>query len=100
MLQTNPSEKKDPGFQFSLNLMVIGGTLLLCWIISLNKLVIHYFSSKLDLNSRQLYKINVMERETFQIFSERELYFTWLSFSLSLIGLITVIYKLVKTWRQ
>ncbi len=47
-----------------------------------------------------MYKINFIESETFQIFTTNELYLTWFSFSLSFIGLIIVIIKLVKTWKN
>jgi hypothetical protein len=99
-MQNDPLEKKDPGFLFSLNLMVLGGTLLLFVIISLNKLVIHYLSGKLDQSRGMLYEINIMESETFQIYNESELYLTWFSFGVSFIGLIIVINKLVKTWKH
>lgn len=99
-MNTEPTEKKDPGFLFSLNLMVLGGALLLFVIISLNKLVIHYLSGYLDQSRGILYEVNVMESETFKIFNESELYLTWFSFLLSFFGLVIVINKLVKTWKH
>jgi hypothetical protein len=94
--------RKDPlaGFMFSLNLMVLGGTLLLFTIISLNKLLVHYLSKQMQASGGMMYKINFIESETFQIFTTNELYLTWFSFSLSFIGLIIVITKLVKTWKN
>lgn len=100
VMNNEPTEKKDPGFLFSLNLMVLGGTLLLFVIISLNKLVIHYMSGYLDQSRGILYQVNVIESETFKIYNESELYLTWFSFSLAFIGLVIVINKLVKTWKQ
>jgi hypothetical protein len=99
-MQNDPLEKKDPGFLFSLNLMVLGGAILLFTIISLNQLVIHYFSGQLDQSKGMLYEINIMESETFQIYNESELYLTWFSFSVSFIGLVIIIKKLVKTWKH
>jgi hypothetical protein len=100
MMQKDPLEKKDPSFLFSLNLMVLGGTLLLFVMISLNKLMIHYLSGHLNQTNQFIYKIALVENETFKIYNERELYLTWFSFSLSFIGLVIVLSKLVKTWKN
>ncbi|MCF8254183.1 MAG: hypothetical protein K9H61_09950 [Bacteroidia bacterium] len=98
-MENQPSENRDPGFLFSLNLMVLGGGLLLFVIITLNKLVIHYASSFFDHNRGILYSINVMEGDSFSINNESELILIWFAFILSLIGLIITITKLVKTWK-
>lgn len=97
----NPEDDQknnDPGFLYSLNLMVLGGVLLLFAIISLNKLLNHYFSSNLEMSRGILYSVNEMEPDTFKIYSSSELYLTWLAFSLSALGLIITVNRLVKTW--
>lgn len=99
-MQSDPKQKNDPGFLFSLNLMLFGGTLLLFVIITLNKLLIHYLSDSLDHSRGMLYSINVMESDSFRINNSTELYLTWFAFVLSLIGLIAIINKLVKTWKN
>jgi hypothetical protein len=98
-MQSDPQQKNDPGFLFSLNLMLFGGTLLLFVIITLNKLFIHYLSDSLDQSRGILYSINVMESDTFRINSIAELYLTWFAFIVSLISLIIIIHKLAKTWK-
>ncbi|MBP7511924.1 MAG: hypothetical protein KA981_08335 [Bacteroidia bacterium] len=73
---------------------------LLFVIITLNKLLIHYLSDSLDHSRGMLYSINVMESDSFRINNSTELYLTWFAFVLSLIGLIAIINKLVKTWKN
>lgn len=97
-MQPHQNEEKDLGFLFSLNLMVLGGSLLLFFIISANKLSNHYFADSLNHSRGILYSVNVLEAESFDIRSEGELYLVWISFALSFIGLVIVIYKLAKTW--
>ncbi|MDZ4666358.1 MAG: hypothetical protein SGJ00_00600 [bacterium] len=98
-MQSDPKEKHDPGFLFSLNLMLLGGTLLLFVIITLNKLFIHYQSESFDHSRGMLYSINILETESFSINSVSELYLTWFSFLISLAGLVAIVVKLAKSWK-
>ena len=99
-MQEDQNKSGDPSFLFSLNLMVLGGVLLLMLIITLNKLVNHYFSQHLEMNRGLLYSINVVEADTFQIYSSSELYLTWFACLLSLVGLTITVTKLAKSWRN
>ncbi|OYU96886.1 MAG: hypothetical protein CFE21_00955 [Bacteroidetes bacterium B1(2017)] len=98
-MDSEPNQPHDPGFLFSLNLMVLGGALLLFAIITGNKLMIHYLSESFDQSRGMLYSINLMEAESFSINSAEELYIIWFAFILSLTGLIITITKLVHTWK-
>lgn len=93
-------QEHDPGFLFSLNLMVLGGVLLLFVIITLNKIITHYFSDFFDHSRGILYAVNEMESETFRINNQAELYLTWFALVLSLTGLVIVVVKLVRTWNH
>lgn len=94
------TDKRDPGFLLSLNLMVFGGALLLFSIISGNRLLNHYLSNELDHTRGMLYSVNIMESESFKIYSPPELYLTWLAFLVSFTGLAFLIHRLIKTWKH
>lgn len=94
------NEEKDPDFLFSLNLMVLGGSLLLFFIITANKLANHYFVNYPNPSPNMRSALNKLEVGVFDIRSEIELDLFLIAFALSLIGLIVVIHKLVKTWNN
>lgn len=98
-MEEQPNKPSDPGFLFSLNLMLLGGVLLLMVIITLNKLLNHYFSQQLDMNRGILYSVNVIETDSFKIYSSSELYLTWFACLLSALGLTITVTKLAKSWR-
>jgi len=94
------NEEKDPDFLFSLNLMVLGGLLLLFFIITANKLANHYFVSYPNHSPGILSALNKQEAGVFDVRNEGELHLFLIAFALSLIGLIVVIHQLVKTWNN
>ncbi len=79
--------------------MVLGGAFLLFILITLNKLIAHYLYPGIASNEVLLGRTEIFPSHTFQINTMAELYFTWFAFTLSLIGFIAILYKLVKTWK-
>lgn len=98
MNQEEPNHH-DPGFLFSLNLMLIGGVLLLGLIVSANKLLNHFLKDYWEQSRGILASVGQMEAETFAITSSADLYLTWTAALFSLTGLIIVIRKLVIYWK-
>jgi len=95
----NP-ESAGEGFIHSINLMLLGGLLLLALIVASNKLLIHYLWRQRALPSTWLGNLAQTEAQTFSIFSTTELYLTWFAFLIALTGLIGVLVKLIKTWKD
>ena len=97
MLKVDPN---DPGFFQSVKLMLFGGLLMLSCIVALNKLFIHYVKIYWGQRTDVLLSFSYFESQAFQIQSRNELHFTWAFCIISLSGLVMVIFKLVKTWKQ
>jgi hypothetical protein len=94
------SPHSQAGFLHSINLMLLGGLLLLALIVASNKLLIHYLWRQSALPNTWLGNLAQTEAQTFRIFSTTELYLTWFAFLIALIGLIGVLVKLIKTWKD
>lgn len=88
------------GFLQSINLMLLGGLLLLAVIVASNKLLIHYVYANATLPNNWLGNLAKTESKTFSIVSSTDLYLTWFALLLSLVGMISVIIKLVRTWED
>ncbi len=94
------SPNTQAGFLQSINLMLLGGLLLLAVIVAANKLLIHYLYANSPFPNNWLGNLAKTESKTFSIVSSIELYLTWFALCLSLLGMISVIIKLVKTWQD
>lgn len=93
-------EHKQAGFLQSINLMLLGGLLLLAAIVAANKLLIHYLYANASLPNNWLGNLAKTESKTFSIVSSTELYLTWFALLMAGIGLVSVLIKLVKTWQD
>ncbi len=92
-------QQQDEGFDESVRLMLFGGLLLLVCIVGGNKLIYHHFMPQPEKQAALNGLIDV-ESSVFRMHSYPELYLTWGFFIISVIGLISIIHRLVKTWNH
>lgn len=99
MKEKTNQDGEDQGFLLSLNLMILGGILLLFVIITANKLINHYFTFVDPKRDKLEFYVNILEQDTFKIYSTSELNTIWFAGMVSTAGLLIVVVKLVKTWK-
>ncbi|MDP1728548.1 MAG: hypothetical protein Q8M15_17315 [Bacteroidota bacterium] len=94
----NDEEQQDEGYNHSIKLMLIGGLLMLVCIVGGNKLIYFHLNLQTENQARIINNLIKVEASAFKINSYAELALTWFFVVTATFGLITVIYRLVKTW--
>ncbi len=94
----NDEEQQDEGYNHSIKLMLIGGLLMLVCIVGGNKLIYFHLNLQTENQAKLINNLIKVESGAFKINSYAELALTWFFVITATIGLITVIYRLVKTW--